>query len=87
MPLFGKRLICTHIHDNDGIFNHDQHRLPFDGGGVNYQRYANYIRRSSYEGALMLEPDGDSEFYADITCEEFLRRAAEKIKTLREMCK
>ncbi|MBE6609900.1 MAG: sugar phosphate isomerase/epimerase [Ruminococcaceae bacterium] len=84
MPLFGERLICTHIHDNDGLFNHDQHRLPFDGGGVNYDRFAKYIRESSYTGALMLEVEGDNDFYADITCEEFLRRAAEKIKKLRE---
>ena len=85
MPLFGERLICTHIHDNDGVFNHDQHRLPFDGGGVNYDRFAEHIRNSSFDGALMLEVDGNSEFYADITCEEFLRRAAERIKRLREM--
>ena len=87
MPLFGERLICTHIHDNDGLFNHDQHRLPFDGGGVNYDRFAKYIRESSFTGALMLEVEGDNDFYADITCEEFLRRAAEKIKKLREMAK
>jgi len=84
MPLFGDRLICTHIHDNNGVFNEDLHRLPFDGS-LNFERITAQIRESGYEGALMLEVMGYKPYYDNISDEEFLTRAAEAVKRLREM--
>lgn len=84
MPLFGKRLICTHIHDNHGIYNGDDHLIPFDGA-MDYERFAEHIRRSGYEGSLMLEVGSGNEIYADMSWEEYLERAAAAVKRLRDM--
>ena len=54
MPLFGNKLIATHIHDNDGKYNHDLHQIPFDGK-LDYYRIAKYIKNYGYAGTLMLE--------------------------------
>ena len=84
MPLFGKKLISTHIHDNSGIKDADDHVLPFDGT-YNFDRFAKHIKNSGYEGTLMLEVFRDKVFYKDVTPEEFVIKAAEKIKKLRAM--
>ena len=47
MPLFGNRLICTHIHDNDCMYDHDMHMIPFDGA-VDYDRVTRQIRESGF---------------------------------------
>lgn len=84
MPLFGDRLICTHIHDNNGVYNEDLHRLPFDGK-IDYDRVARQIRESGYKGSLSLEVMGYKDYYENISGEEFLTRAAAAAKRLREM--
>ena len=84
MPLFGDRLICTHIHDNEKVYNGDSHFLPFDGK-IDYTRFAEHIRRSGFAGALMLEVKGNSDRYAHLSCEQFLERAASAVKKLRTM--
>ena len=84
MPLFGDRLICTHIHDNNGVYNEDLHRLPFDAS-LDFGRITTQIRESGFEGALMLEVMGYKPYYDNISGEEFLIRAASAAKRLREM--
>ena len=84
MPLFGDRLICTHIHDNSGVYNADEHLLPFDGT-MDFAYVAETIKNSGYTGSLMLEIKGNSDFYADLSVEAFLERAAASIKRLRSM--
>ena len=84
MPLFGDRLICTHIHDNEGIFDEDNHWLPFDGN-INYSRFAEHIRRANYQGSLMLEAGFDPQKYGNVSAEEFLQRAADAAKKLAKM--
>ncbi len=85
MPLFGKKLICTHIHDNSGEFDHDEHLLPFDGK-LDFARAVEQIRESGFAGSLMLEViAANSHAYDDITCEAYLERAAEAVKRLRDM--
>lgn len=78
MPLFGNRLICTHIHDNHGIYNGDDHMIPFEAT-KDFDRVAQHIRSSGYKGSLMLEV-----FSKDIPT-EFLQRAAAAVKKLRVM--
>ena len=82
MPIFGKRLICTHIHDND--LEYDCHYLPFDGK-IDFERVARQIRESGYQGALMLEVVGNRPIYNDVPPEEFMERAGKVIKRLRNM--
>lgn len=84
MPLFGDRLICTHIHDNFAVFQQDKHMLPFDGT-FDYHRFARQIREYGYEGSLMLEVDykKSPDLYGKLTYLEYVARAAESVKRLR----
>ena len=85
MPIFGKRLICTHIHDNHGIYNGDDHMLPFDAC-MDFEKVARRIRESGYEGSLMLEVGpGAHEIYQDMSWDDFFARAAAAVKRLRDM--
>ena len=84
MPLFGKSLVCTHIHDNRGIKDGDDHMLPFDGT-LDFSRFAEHMKNSGYQGSLMLEVFKSDAFYKDITNDEYLIRAAEVAKKLRTM--
>jgi len=84
MPLFGDRLICTHIHDNEGVYNKDDHWIPFDGN-ISFERFAEHIRRSGYEGSLMLELAYKRPRYEDLSAEAYLERAAEAAKRLVRM--
>ncbi|MBQ8357541.1 MAG: sugar phosphate isomerase/epimerase [Clostridia bacterium] len=85
MPLFGQRLICTHIHDNSGVFDHDEHMIPFDGN-LNFDRVTRQIRESGFTGSLMLEVlSGHTHLYDDMTCEAYLEKAAAAVKRLRDM--
>lgn len=83
MPLFGDRLICTHIHDNTAVFNEDKHFLPFDGV-CDFDYVAETIRTSGYNGSLMLEV-GNAERYGEMTLTAFLEKAADAVKKLRRM--
>lgn len=85
MPLFGKRLFCTHIHDNEGKYNKDSHLIPFDGT-INFERVAEHIRNSGYQGPLTLEVIArNSNHYDDLTPDEYMERAAIAIKRLANM--
>ena len=83
MPLFGSRLICTHIHDNTTVFNEDSHLIPFDGK-ADFSYVADTLRHSGYTGSLMLEI-GNRERYGDMNPVEFLKRAADAAGKLRTM--
>ena len=75
MPLFGDRLVYTHIHDNLSQPNGDLHMIPFDGN-INFARRAEHLRNSGFSGTLTLEiiPDS-SPFYSDITAEAYYQKA------------
>ncbi len=81
-PLFGDRLMYTHIHDNTGIFNDDRHYLPFEGV-IDFSYVAGEIKRSGFGGTLTLECRMDS---ADSRSpEEFITDAARAITKIRQM--
>lgn len=84
MPLFGDRLVCTHLHDNSGVFNADNHWLPFSGN-IDYARVARQIKESGFAGTLMLEVFASPKYYAHLTPEAYLRQAADAAKRLRVM--
>jgi len=84
MPLFGSRLICTHIHDNEGIYDKDDHWLPFDGK-IDYSRFAEHIRNSGYKGMLTLEVVSTRARYEGMPSRVYLERAANAAKKLAEM--
>lgn len=83
MPWYGKKLICTHIHDNRGIQGADDHWIPFDGV-INFERFAQHIHNSGFTGSFMLEV-GKSSKYDDLSVEVYLEKAACAVKRLVEM--
>ena len=83
MPLFGDRLICTHIHDNTAVFNDDSHFLPFDGA-CDFVYVADTLRNSDYTGSLMLEV-GNPSRYGELSPQEFLKKAWDAAVRLRTM--
>ena len=49
----GKRIGCTHIHDNDGI--HDSHMLPYHYGTIEWESVMKAFTEIGYEGNLNYE--------------------------------
>ena len=85
MPLFESRLICTHIHDNSGNYNEDQHLIPFDGS-LDFSCVARQLRDSGYQGSLMLEViAANSAHYDNISVETYLQCALNAAEKLRDM--
>ena len=85
MPLFGDRLVCTHIHDNNGVFNSDEHLIPFDGN-IDFQSVADEIRASGYKGSVMLEVFCEnSHRYDDMEYDSYFAKAAKAADRIRQM--
>lgn len=87
MPLFGNRIICTHIHDNSGVYNDDEHLIPFDGN-INFYKVADTLVKNNFNGTLMLEVFAEnSNKYEGYTPEKYLQRAANAAKRFANMVK
>lgn len=89
MPLFGDKLIFTHIHDNTCEYDRDRHLIPFDGT-MPFDFIARQLRDSGYQGTLMSESfpkfkPGVYDSYQDCSAEEFIRRSADAMKKLRTL--
>ena len=88
MPLFGKRCIYTHIHDNHCVHEGDEHLLPFDGI-IDYKKTARQIAEAGYHGTLTLElalPEAPGDRYADITAREYAEKAFSAADRIRKLC-
>ena len=76
MPLFGKRLVALHLHDNDCEYNKDLHLLPYDGK-IDMERAARQLAEVGYGGAVMLEAiRSNSRVYETVSAEDYFARAA-----------
>ena len=85
LPLYGDRLLCTHIHDNNRMTDQDLHLLPFDGR-MDFGRIAAQLRATQYKGPLTLEIHAtNSNKYDFMTVQAFLEKAAMSIKRFRSM--
>ncbi len=85
MPLFGNRCITTHIHDNNMIYNADEHLIPFDGC-IDFRRTAELLNEYNYRGTLMLEldlPNERNDKYTNLSMEQFVQKAYAAINRLR----
>lgn len=85
MPLFGDRCIATHIHDNNMIYNCDEHLIPFDGK-IDFRRTAQLLKQYEYRGTLMLElglPNDRTDKYKDLSLQQFVQKAYAAINRLR----
>ena len=88
LDLYGKRTLCTHIHDNYGRDKDDKwkdadyHLLPFEGT-YDYKPMMDRLNKYGYEGSLTLEV-GNGRF-PDMSHEEFLATCYDRIKKISEM--
>ena len=82
MPLFGKKLVYTHIHDNFRRHGEDLHLIPFEGS-INFDRVAQLLKQYDYQGTLTLE----LKVNPSRTFEDQHRRAYAAAARLRDMLK
>lgn len=88
LSLFGKRLLCTHIHDNTGYPN-DDHLIPYDGA-IDFDKVIEGLKKSGYQGTLTSEShikvaanEQRAARYGTMSYEEWYRRlfsAMDKIR-------
>ena len=71
----GHRLICTHIHDNDGVY--DQHLLPFDGI-FDFEKMCRDLANIGYEGNLTFELRYSDAYAEKMAKDEFLKECYER---------
>ena len=84
MPLFGKRIVALHLHDNGMEYNADQHLLPYDGK-IDMERAARQLAESGYNGSIMLEViRPNSSLYEGVSAEDYYARAAEAARRFAE---
>jgi len=84
LPIYGDRVICIHLHDNVGIPAADEHFLPFDGKR-DWEKTAEYLKASAYNGPIMLEDNIRAPIYSRLTLEEYYARAYAAASKLRDM--
>ncbi len=88
LDLYGKKISCTHIHDNHGrdwdnpLADGDEHLLPFEGT-VDYNVMMQKLNKAGYEGSLMLEVFNGK--YSSLTADEFIKTAYDRIKKISTM--
>lgn len=85
MLLFGDRCIATHIHDNNMVYNCDEHLIPYDGQ-IDFRRTAELLSKYDYKGSLMLEidlPDERTDKYKNLTLQQFVQKAYAAANRLR----
>jgi sugar phosphate isomerase/epimerase len=92
LALYGEKLCHTHFNDNLGVrgeeitFHDDLHLMPTDGI-ADWHGIMERIRKTGYDGILMSEltftnrpgKNGIEHKYAEMTVEDFMREAYEKI--------
>ena len=87
MDHFLDKVLTTHIHDNfgrpdDPNGDGDLHLMPFEGN-IDYARCMSDINKYGYKGALVLELKNTR--YENMTNEEFLATAYERLKKISEL--
>ena len=85
LPLFPNRCIATHIHDNNCVYNGDDHILPYDGC-IDFRHTADLIHRYDIQSTLMLEidlPHEGSDKYRNLSVEQFAAKAYAAINRIR----
>ncbi len=84
MSLYGDRLLCTHIHDNNKVLGGDLHLIPFDGK-IDYTKVASHLKNSDYNGPLMLEVFAKDSRYSNISPIDFYKKAYNSIEKIRDL--
>lgn len=85
MPMWGERLVATHISDNEYVCNYDMHMIPFDGT-IDFELAAKELAESKKDVTVMLEIKPDNhEKYKDVTVMEYYTLAAKRVRKFAEM--
>lgn len=85
MPLFGHKLVYTHIHDNFSQPGGDLHMIPFDGN-IDYAKVVKHLKNANYTGSLTLEITPKVwEGYNGISRVDYYQKAYNAIVKLRTM--
>ena len=82
LPVIGHRLMCTHLHDNDGMT--DLHLLPFDGA-IDFKTMCAELKAVGYKGNLTFELRYSEAYAKKMTKAEFLETCYARALKLREM--
>ena len=99
---FGDKIIAVHLHDNMGCGSadgqlasrDDMHMLPFDGI-IDWSNVARRLDAHGFDGVMMLEAKRsvwysdrrENAMYMEMTAEEYVRGAYERVKRLASMRK
>lgn len=97
MELYGDKLICLHINDNNGIktpgvitWHDDSHFMPFDGR-VDWQGVANRLDAAGWQGFMTQEmsrgKDGCEkiEAYSNMTLREYLEKSLGRLQKIGDL--
>lgn len=85
MPMWGHRLVATHLSDNEYVCDYDMHMLPFDGH-IDFTQTAREIAESDREVTLMLEIKPDNhEKYKDVSIKDYYTAAAQSVRRFAAM--
>lgn len=85
MPMWGHRLVATHLSDNEYVCDYDMYMLLFDGN-IDLARTAREIGQSGREVTLMLEIKPDNhEKYKDMPLREYYAAAASSLRRFAAM--
>ena len=85
LPMWGDRLVATHISDNEYVCDYDMHMLPFDGH-IDWEQTAREFAEFGNDVTLMLEVKPDNhEKYKDISIKDYYAAAAKSARRLAEM--
>ena len=80
IPIWGYRLVATHISDNECVCDKDMHMLPFDGH-IDFEKKAQEIAECGRDVTLMLEIKPDNhEKYKNMSIKDYYTEAAKRIK-------
>ena len=80
MPMWGDRLVATHLSDNEFVCDKDMHMLPFDGI-IDLNKTACEIAKYDKDVTLMLEIKPDNhEKYVNISIKDYYAEATKRLK-------
>ena len=85
LPMWGHRLVATHLSDNEYVCDNDMHMLPFDGH-IDWELTAREMAEFGRDVTLMLEiKPGNHEKYKDVSIRDYYAAAAKSVRRLAEM--
>ena len=89
LSLYGERLKMLHLHDNNCVYDGDEHLLPFDGK-IDFQRASDHLSRLNYQGTLMLEvskfsTSNGEKIYENLSLDEYIGKAKKALLKLLDM--